>query len=285
MNTYIRIGIFVSLVLTLLVSVGMYTINHHTQSQNRFQSSVEEHADDLNGYELSPAQVVQKIQSGIEVTLLDLRSKEEYEKMHLQNSVLIATEDISLKALQALGLEDTNKEIIVYGRSSTRGKEAYDILKAMGYRNVKSIAGGMVHWQEDAYPLIESGAYTGPTFSSSETKTPIETGPKITFDRTFEPLRVIPQYGGTVTREFVVSNTGTDILEIGDISTSCSCTSASIVNTTIAPGEQTILSVVFDPDLHSEPEGVFTRTVFIPSNDPHTPEAEVTIEVDIAEGE
>ena len=46
-----------------------------------------------------------------------------------------------------------------------------------------------------------------------------------------------------------------------------------------------MLTVVFDPDFHEEPVDVFKRTVFIPTNDPNTPEAEVSVQVDIAEGE
>ena len=75
------------------------------------------------------------------------------------------------------------------------------------------------------------------------------------------------------------------MLKIGDITTSCSCTSATISSTEIMPGEEAILTLTFDPDFHEEPLDTFKRTVFIPSNDPDMPEAEVTMQVDITEGE
>lgn len=96
---------------------------------------------------------------------------------------------------------------------------------------------------------------------------------------------MIPQYGGTVQETFTVKNSGKETLTIGDITTSCSCTSATISDTSIDPNDTAILTIVFDPDFHAEPLEIFKRTVFIPTNDPTTPEAEVSIQVDIAEGE
>jgi hypothetical protein len=109
-------------------------------------------------------------------------------------------------------------------------------------------------------------------------------GPKITLDRTLHKFGVIPQYGGTVEAIFTVKNEGTEVLEIGDITTSCSCTSATISSSSIPADGQAILTVAFDPDFHEEPLDVFKRTVFIPTNDPNNLELEVAIEVDINEG-
>lgn len=109
-------------------------------------------------------------------------------------------------------------------------------------------------------------------------------GPKITFDRTKHDFGVVPQFGGVVEAIFTVRNEGTETLEIGDITTSCSCTSAQISSASIPVGGEAELTVIFDPNLHEEPIDVFKRTVFIPTNDPNNPEAEVTIQVDIDEG-
>lgn len=109
-------------------------------------------------------------------------------------------------------------------------------------------------------------------------------GPKISVDRTLHKFGVIPQYGGTVETTFIVKNEGTETLEIGDLTTSCSCTSASISSNKILVGGEAILTVVFDPDFHDEPLNVFKRTVFIPTNDANNPEMEIAIEIDIEEG-
>jgi hypothetical protein len=145
----------------------------------------------------------------------------------------------------------------------------------------------MIHWEEDSYPFTESGPYAGPVTTSRDPVSSIQasSGPKIAFDRTIYDFGVIPQYGGVVSTTFSVTNEGVRMLTIGNITTSCSCTSAEISQTKIAPGDAAVLTVYFDPDFHEEPPEVFKRTVFIPTNDPATPEAEVVIQVDIAEGE
>jgi hypothetical protein len=43
--------------------------------------------------------------------------------------------------------------------------------------------------------------------------------------------------------------------------------------------------VIFDPDLHEEPLERFSRTIFVPTNDPNNEELEYRIWVDILEEE
>lgn len=249
-------------------------------------ASEEEHEDEaVEAYEIYPKEVVDKITSNENIVLLDVRTPDEYEELHLQNALLLPVQELSAQSLAAVGLgEDAkNKEIYIYCRSGSRSKTAYDIMTSLGYTNIKSIAGGMIHWQEDNYPFTQTGAYTGPHTTTS-TNTKAQGGATIALDRTFHDFGVVPQYGGTVTATFDVTNTGTDTLTVHTVSTSCSCTSASISETSIAPQGTAVVTVVFDPNFHEEPLGVFKRTVFIATNDPKTPEAEVTIQVDIAEG-
>lgn len=82
---------------------------------------------------------------------------------------------------------------------------------------------------------------------------------------------------------FNVKNNGTQDLKIGTITTSCGCTSAKIDKTTIGSGGQAILSVTFDPNFHEEPLDRFSRSIFVPTNDPNNPELEFKIFVDIIE--
>ena len=252
------------------------------------EHSAPEHSDSLRDFEISPAEVVRKVQGGEDVILLDVRTPEEYEEVHLENALLLPVQNLSQETLDEIGLgEDMkDKEIIIYCRSGARSQTAYNIMESLGYTNIKSVGGGMIHWQEDQYPLTESGPYTGSMMPLENEAAMVDNdGPKISLSRTLHDFGIIPQYGGTVKTTFTVANTGTENLEIGQITTSCSCTSATIADSIIEPGEDTTLTVVFDPNLHEEPLDVFKRTVFLPTNDPNTPEAEVAVQVDIAEGE
>ncbi len=263
---------------------------YYLQTQKPLPDSVTEvpeHADALAVNELSPAQVIQRIQSGDPVVLLDVRTAEAYEVLHLQGALLLPISDISQNTLRGIGLGEDKKdvEIIIYGRSATGGQAAYKILEVLGYTNLKVLSGGIVHWAEDSYPMTETGAYTGPlTNSRNKVEIQAKEGPQMVLSDTFYDFGGVPQYGGSVQTEFTVTNAGIDTLVIGDITTSCSCTSAFISDTSLDSGERATLTVIFDPNVHKEPEDVFTRTVFIPTNDADTPEAEVTIQVDILEG-
>jgi phage shock protein E len=275
--------------ITLLVIAVIALVSGFVFIQ-RGSNVAEDHDDDqVAEYEIYPGDVAEKIKNKEDFVLLDVRTLEEYEEIHLQGALLLPVQELSQQSLTSIGLGESakDKEIVIYCRSGARSKTAYDIMSSLGYTNIKSSAGGMIHWQEDNYPFTETGPYEGPVASSgtSDTKTEQEGGPKITLDRDFHDFGVIPQYGGVVVETFVVENEGDKVLEIGTITTSCSCTSASISPDSIAPSSKAVLTVVFDPDFHEEPLDVFKRTVFIPSNDPKTPEAEIVIQVDIAEGE
>jgi len=247
----------------------------------------DEHHDDemVESHEIYPGDAADKIKNREDIILLDVRTPEEYKEIHLQNAILLPVQEISQQSLASIGLgENTkNKEIIIYCRSGARSKTAYDIMKSLGYTNIKSVSGGMIHWQEDDYPFTEAGEYKGTL--NAPPKDASVNGSKISLDRTFHDFGIIPQYGGIVEAKFTVKNKGKETLAIGDITTSCSCTSAKVASQSVPVGGETTLTVYFDPNFHDEPVDVFKRTVFIPTNDPVDKEAEVVIQVDIKEGE
>ncbi len=135
---------------------------------------------------------------------------------------------------------------------------------------------------EDGFPTESGAAGAGGAGGTTDNK---ETNaPEISFDRPSHDFSEIPQFGGKVKTSFTVKNTGENILEIGTITTSCACTIAKISKTKIPAGDSAILNIEFDPNLHEEPKEKFKRTIFIPTNDPKNPEAELEIWVDILEG-
>jgi len=284
MNTNNIIIVFIAII--AVVSIGYF----FTANVSNTNMMVGEHHEGeiVEAYEVYPGDVADKIKNNENVILLDVRTLEEYEEVHLQNALLLPVQELSAQSLADIGLGENakDKEIIIYCRSGARSKTAYDIMKSLGYTNIKSVAGGMIHWEEDNYPFTEIGGYTESHIIMSKTESSVpENAPRITLDRTFHDFGVIPQYGGTVQEIFTVTNTGVETLTIRDITTSCSCTSATISKTLIESEGSAQLTVVFDPDFHEEPLKAFKRTVFILTNDPAIPEAEVVIRVDIAEGE
>jgi len=280
-------NITIALVVLAIAVGSVYLLTANTR-QDRMGG--EEHHEDemVEGHEIYPGLVVDKIKNNEDIILLDVRTLEEYEETHLENALLLPVQELSFQSLANIGLGENakNKEIIIYCRSGARSKTAYDIMESLGYTNIKSVAGGMIHWQEDMHPFTESGAYMGSHMmggvGESNIKTS-DTNPRIVLDRTLHDFGEIPQYGGVVETTFTIKNNGKETLIIGELSTSCACTKAEISKTEISTGESAALVVYFDPDLHAEPKDVFKRTVFIPTNDPTMEEAEVVIKVDIIE--
>jgi rhodanese-related sulfurtransferase len=284
MNIKIITGIFT----VVLLAGGLWYITSDQGVTTEAAHEVAEHDDALASYEVSPAAVVKRVQANEGTILLDVRTPEEYKALHLENALLLPVQELSAETLSDIGLgEDAkDKEIVLYCRSGARSKTAYDIMTSLGYTNIVSVAGGMVHWEEDRYPLTETGAYTGPIHGSDVATQAVEKiGPELSVDRQLHDFGVIPQFGGKVETTFELTNTGTELLEVGIITTSCSCTAASVADASLEPNESTTMTVVFDPDLHEEPLDVFKRTIFVPTNDPKQPETEVVIQVDIAEGQ
>jgi len=80
-----------------------------------------------------------------------------------------------------------------------------------------------------------------------------------------------------VSHAFEVRNVGRGRLDILGVSTSCGCTTAEIASRRLGPGQATVLTVTFDPPAHADTIGPLTRTIFIRSSDPQTPEARLTI--------
>jgi hypothetical protein len=106
--------------------------------------------------------------------------------------------------------------------------------------------------------------------------------PRIDVTPTFMDLGDVTKEGFNYT--FTVGNKGSKALEIVRVSTSCGCTSASIEQDRIMPGEETGLHVTFNPKLmEEEVKGKVTRIIFIRSNDPEKPEIEIKITANVVE--
>ena len=86
------------------------------------------------------------------------------------------------------------------------------------------------------------------------------------------------KYGQVVNYSFKVKNSGQEILEIKRVATSCGCTRAKIAKEKINPGQETELLVTYDSGsmpLHGS--GRQERIIYLRSNDPLYPQAEVRI--------
>lgn len=124
--------------------------------------------------------------------------------------------------------------------------------------------------------------------------------PKIVALEVKKDLGVVSLKKGIVTTKFIIKNEGMTDLVIGKLSSSCGCTSASLVyqgkegprfymaghgqespddtwNISISPGTQAQVKVYYDPTVHPDLIGPVTRQVLVHSNDPVDFEIALTI--------
>jgi hypothetical protein len=87
----------------------------------------------------------------------------------------------------------------------------------------------------------------------------------------------IDQSGGVVSATVEVTNTGLGTLSINRVSTSCGCTTASMDESPLGPGEKRTLTIQFDPMAHPDESGPITRAVYIQTSDPEQPEVEIDV--------
>ena len=78
-----------------------------------------------------------------DVIIVDVRTKEEYDISHIENSILIPNETIKNK--EPLQLSDKSSTILIYCRSGRRSAEAAKKLIELGYKNVYDF-GGIIDW-------------------------------------------------------------------------------------------------------------------------------------------
>jgi hypothetical protein len=102
---------------------------------------------------------------------------------------------------------------------------------------------------------------------------------------------------GKVETNIAIKNTGQKDLIVDSLSTSCGCTTVSVVNngqegpvfgagtppggwsTTIQPGETAELRIYYDPTVHKDARGPMMREIYVSSNDPVDPVVKAAIEL------
>ena len=81
----------------------------------------------------------ERMDSGDELVILDVRTEGEYEQEHIPNSILIPNETINQKMPDLL--PDLDAEILIYCRSGNRSAKAAKKLIKIGYTNVFDFGG------------------------------------------------------------------------------------------------------------------------------------------------
>lgn len=73
--------------------------------------------------------------------LLDVRSNQEYKEGHLQGAINIP--DYELRNRVQKEIPKKNQSIVIYCQYGGRSRNAYNMMKNMGYTNICNLSGGL----------------------------------------------------------------------------------------------------------------------------------------------
>ena len=99
--------------------------------------------------EISPEDAVQRLQSG-DAVIVDVREKDEWDEEHIPNATHLSRGTIELDIEEKV--PDLNALIVCHCGGGGRSALAADSLQKMGYKNVRSLAGGFKAWKAAGLP-------------------------------------------------------------------------------------------------------------------------------------
>jgi rhodanese-related sulfurtransferase len=113
-----------------------------------FQLNTEQKNDQPLAAEISVQQAKQRFDDG--TYLVDVRTPEEWNEMHVEGAVLIPLDELPNRLTEV----PKGQPVMVICRSGNRSATGRDILKNAGFQQVTSVAGGIRQWSAAGYPTV-----------------------------------------------------------------------------------------------------------------------------------
>jgi rhodanese-related sulfurtransferase len=144
MKTIYRIALIGALVLILMPTTYMVFAGGKTIPQiiGEAKSQITE---------VTVGEIKNDIDSGKNFVLLDVRTSKEFNAGHLAKGINIPRGTLEFLIGNFYPNKDT--EIVLYCRTDARAALCTNILKEMGYTNVKNLKGGFKAWGEAGYSI------------------------------------------------------------------------------------------------------------------------------------
>ncbi|MDE0186430.1 MAG: rhodanese-like domain-containing protein [Candidatus Poribacteria bacterium] len=119
------------------------SINHAQSTQSaEAQTSESAQGFEPEKHEISVHELKQKRDRNEPIVLLDVREQDEYEIVHFEDALLIPVNELPQQAHRL----DRDSEIVIHCHKGMRSMYAAAYLYQLGYRNVKSLTGGIDQW-------------------------------------------------------------------------------------------------------------------------------------------
>ena len=105
--------------------------------------------------EIDVTEVKKMLDSKKKFKLIDVREPFECEICKIDGTVLIPLGTIQEKRLENLNGLEKNDEIILHCKAGVRSMKAAIVLKELGFKNIKSMKGGILEWSERIDPTVQ----------------------------------------------------------------------------------------------------------------------------------
>jgi len=115
--------------------------------------------------EITPQELVDKLNKKDDLLLIDVREHGEYENGHIKGAHLVPRGIIEAAADPAFPKHvpelaaARDRQVIVYCATSGRSAMACAVLQMMGFKNVLNLSGGYARWVDDGMPQIHEATY------------------------------------------------------------------------------------------------------------------------------
>lgn len=104
--------------------------------------------------EYSPEEIQQKIEVG-GALIIDVREPDEYRQGFLAGSMNIPRGLLEFKISADAALQDLDRTVIVYCKTSGRAALSVAAMQTMGFRNAISMAGGFDAWSAEGRQVVK----------------------------------------------------------------------------------------------------------------------------------
>ncbi len=104
---------------------------------------------------VGPDELEALVESGADLLLLDVRTREEFDRGHLPGARLLPHDELAARLGE---LEEARDEpVVVYCERGGRASAAARVLREAGFRDVRELSGHMARWRREGR-RIEGGA-------------------------------------------------------------------------------------------------------------------------------
>jgi len=103
--------------------------------------------------EISPTDAAAKAKSSSDAVIVDVREKDEFDQSHIPDAVHMSRGVLELEIEDKF--PDRNMTIICHCGGGGRSALAAESLQKMGYKNVRSMAGGFKAWKTAGLPTTK----------------------------------------------------------------------------------------------------------------------------------